>query len=108
MSNKCCKEVKSLTQLEKHSKCSSNIGSKILFGHLLNKYLKAHTFNNGEKHRAHKACCNHSMLKSGTMPKLNYCSNLGTDNNSNNPKILHVPPRKPDSDEKTQSIAKLS
>ena len=40
MSKKGCKEVKSFPQSVKHSKCS-NIGSKILFDHVLDNYLKA-------------------------------------------------------------------
>ena len=70
MSNKCYIEVKSLIQLEKHRKYN-NVGSKMIFGHLLNKHLKAQNFNNDEKYRVCKSCYNNNKLKSGTMPELN-------------------------------------
>ena len=50
MSKKCCKEVKSLPPSKKHRKCGSNIGSKMLFVHVLNKYFKAKTLKNYEKY----------------------------------------------------------
>ena len=73
--NKCCKEVKSLTQLDKNHRCS-NKECRIFFGSVLNNCFNKEKFKKDEKYQVCKLYYFNCMVKLGLLSEVNNNHNM--------------------------------